>query len=36
MYQKNIVEEIKINILCSVTFLFENHVVSEIMWKKIL
>jgi hypothetical protein len=32
MFQKNVVEKIKKHIICSITF-FENHAVSEIMWK---
>jgi hypothetical protein len=32
MFQKKFVEEIKIHILCSVTFFFENHAVYEKKW----
>ena len=37
MFQKNVVEEIKIHILCSVPFFFfENRAVYERMWKNIV
>jgi len=36
MFQTKVVEEIKIHILCSVFFFFENRVVYEIMWKNIV
>jgi len=35
MCQTNAVEEIK-QILCSITFFFENHAVYDIMWKNIV
>jgi hypothetical protein len=34
MFQTKVVEEIKTQILCSVTF--ENHAVYEIMWENII
>ena len=33
MFQTKVVEKIKTNVLCSVSF-FENHAVYEIKWKK--
>ena len=33
MLQTKVVQKIKIHILCSVTFFFENRAVYEIMWK---
>ena len=36
MFQSKVVEKIKTRILCSVTFIFENRSVYEIMWKNIL
>ena len=33
MFQTKVVEEIKIHVLCSVTF-FDNRAVCEIIWKK--
>jgi len=33
MFQAQLVEKIKTNILCSVIFFFKNHAVYEIMWK---
>ena len=38
MFQTKVVDEIKRNILCSVTFFFffENHAVYEIMWKNMV
>jgi len=31
--QTKVAEEIKTNILCSVTFFFKYHAIFEIMWK---
>ena len=36
MFQTKAVEKIKTHILCSITFLFENRAVYEIMWKNIV
>jgi hypothetical protein len=37
MFPKGVVEEIKAQILCSITFLFfENRAIYEIMWKNIV
>ena len=36
IFQTKVVEKIKTHILCSVTFLFENRAVYEIMWKNIV
>jgi hypothetical protein len=36
MFQANVVEKIKLHILRSVTFLFENRAFYEIMWKNIV
>ena len=37
MFQTKVVDEIKRNILCSVTiFFFEKHAVYEIMWKNMV
>jgi hypothetical protein len=33
MFQTNVVEKIKVHILCSVTF-FDSRAVYEILWKK--
>jgi len=33
MFQTKVVEKIKIHILCSIIFFFENRAVYEIMWK---
>jgi len=35
MFQTKVVEIIKTQVLCSVTFVFENRAVYEIMWEKI-
>jgi hypothetical protein len=34
MFQTKVVEKIKTHILLSITFLFENRAVYEIIWKK--
>jgi len=36
MFQTNVVEKIKTNILCSVTFFLENHAFYEKMWENIV
>ena len=35
MFQKIVLEKINTQILCSVTFFFQNRAVYEIMWKNI-
>jgi len=36
MFQTNVVEKINTHILCSTTFISENHIVYEIIWKNIV
>ena len=36
MFQTRVVEKIETHILCSITFLSENHVVYEILWKNVV
>jgi len=33
MFHTNVVEKIKTHFLCSIAYLFKNHVIYEIMWK---
>jgi len=36
MFQTKVVEKVKTQILCSITFFFENRAVCDMMWKNIL